>query len=353
MFDPNELKALPTWAERLKNSGLPVYIYGMGDGCEKVLKAFETEGIECSGIFVSDDFKRDKVFRSFRLLGMTELEQSGTEFAVACGFGTSLPEIMERIDGLAERHLLVYPDTAVIGEGYSRKDELIERIDDIKKVFGLLADDTSREAFANVLKFKISGDIRYLSNWSDTDEVYRLLELSDHEIYADLGAYTGDTVESFLRYTGGKYRKIYAVEPSRKNFAKCAKKCMPLDNMVLVNAAASDCDGTAFFSNGAGRQQSLSHTGTPVALRSLDSILAGGECTFIKYDVEGADAPALIGSKGTITKYCPKIRTGIYHRPYDILDIPLLVHKMQPNYRLYMRRQRYYPAWDLEFIAKT
>ena len=352
MFDPSELKTLPTWAERLKNSGLPIYIYGMGDGCEKVLKAFEAEGIECSGIFVSDDFKRDKVFHGFRLLGMTELEQSGTEFSAACGFGTSLPEIMDRINGLAERHLLVCPDTAVIDEGYSRKDELLDRMDDINAVYGLLADEISRETFANVLKFKISGDIRYLSKWSDTDEVYRMLELSDHEIYADLGAYTGDTVESFLRYTGGKYLKIYAVEPSRKNFAKCVKRCISLDDIVFINAAASHRDGTAFFSGGAGRQQSLSDTGTPVALRSLDSILDSKECTFIKYDVEGADASALTGSRRTILRYCPKIRTGIYHRPYDILDIPLLVHKLQPDYRLYMRRQRYYPAWDLELIAK-
>ena len=353
MFDLNELNALPFWAEKLNNCGLPVYIYGMGDGCEKVLSAFEKESVKCSGIFVSDDFKRDKVFHGFRLMGMTELEQSVPDFAVACGFGTSLPEIMERIDGLAERHLLVYPDTAVIGKGYLRKAELLSRSDDISAVYGLLADELSRETFMNVLRFRITGDIHYLSEWSDTDDVYRLLEISDNEIYADLGAYTGDTVGTFLKYTGGKYRMIYAAEPSRKNFAKCVKRCLSLDNTVIVNAAVSDRDGTAFFSKGAGRQQSISQSGAPVAVRSLDSILDGKECTFIKYDVEGADAPALLGSRQTIEKYCPKIRTGIYHRPYDILDIPLMLNRMQPAYRLYMRRPRYYPAWDLELIAKA
>ena len=353
MFDVNELKAAPGWADKLRNSRLPIYIYGMGDGCEKVLSAFEKEGIACSGIFVSDDFKRNKVFHGFRLMGMTELEAQGFDFAIACGFGTSLPEIMERINALAKRHLLVYPDTAVIGEGYTRKEELLSRGDDIRAVYSLLSDEISRETFINVLRFRITGDINYLSEWNDTDDVYRLLEISEDEIYADLGAYTGDTVESFLRYTGGKYRMIYAVEPSRKNFAKCVKRCMPLDDVVLVNAAVSNKDGTAYFSKGAGRQQSISQSGTPVAVRSLDSILGGGECTFIKYDVEGADVPALLGSMSTIRQYCPKIRTGIYHRPYDILDIPLMLHDMQPKYRLYMRRPRYYPAWDLELTAKA
>ena len=324
----------------------------MGDGCEKVLSAFEAEKIECAGIFVSDDFKRDKVFHGFRLLGMTELEESVPQFAVACAFGSSLPDIMSRIDGLAQRHLLVFPETAVAGDGYFTKDKLLAREDDIRKVYDLLADDTSRRVFTDVLKFRITGDISYLSEYSDADEVYRLLEINGDEIYADLGAYTGDTVGSFLEYTGGRYRMIYAVEPSRKNFAKCVKKCMSLDRVVLINAAVSERDGIACFSKGAGRQQSISENGTPIALRSLDSILGGKECTFVKYDVEGEDAPALLGSRETIKKYLPKLRTGIYHRPYDILDIPLLLHGLAPAYRLYMRRPRYYPAWDLELIAK-
>lgn len=348
----DELRALTAWPEILKESGLPVFIYGMGDGCEKVLKSFECFGITPAGIFASDDFKRDKVFHGFKIMGMTELENSIKDFAVACAFGTSLPEIMERIEGLAQRHLLVFPETAVAGDVMFEKDELLKRAGDIEKVYALLADERSRKTFADVLRFRISGDIRYLAEYSDSDEVYDLLELGDDEIYADLGAYNGDTVESFVKYTGGRYRRIYAVEPSKKNYEKCDKRCEGLADTEVINAAVSDRDGTAYFTKGAGRQQMLTDSGVPVTVRSLDSILDGGECTFIKYDVEGADRAALLGSRETILKYCPKIRTGIYHRPYDILDIPMLLREMQPLYRLYMRRPRYYPAWDLELIAK-
>ncbi|MBR6874006.1 MAG: FkbM family methyltransferase [Ruminococcus sp.] len=349
----DKLKELPFWADRLKESGLPVYIYGMGDGCEKLLSAFEKHGVTCSGIFVSDDFKRDKVFRGFRLQGMTELEQSVDEFAAACAFGTSLPEVMARIDGLAQRHLLVFPETAVVGEVFFDKDTLLDRAGDTEKVYSLLSDDRSRQVFEDVLSFRITGDLGYLKEYDEPEDIYALLELNGDEIYADLGAYTGDTVESFLAYTGGKYRRIYAVEPGKKNFEKCQKRCEGLGNCELINAAVSDCDGTAFFTKGSGRQQMLSDSGIPVEKRSLDSILAGRECSFIKYDVEGEDIPALLGSRETIVHYSPKIRTGIYHRPYDILDIPLLLHEMQPDYRLYMRRARYYPAWDTEAVAKV
>ncbi len=352
MLDINELDSLPSWAERLKKASLPVYIYGMGDGCEKLLRAFEQEKIVCSGIFVSDGFKRDKVFHGFRLMSMSELERTGRQFAAACAFGTDLPEVMERIDALAKRHLLVFPETAVIGSEFFSKQKLLSRADDIIKVYELLEDRASRSVFVNILKFRITGDISYLSEYSEPDEVYRLLDIGSDEVYADLGAYNGDTVESFLRFTGGRYRHIYAVEPSRRNFSKCVKKCLPLDNITLINAAVSDRDGTAVFSDGAGRQQTLSANGIQAAIRSLDSILGDTECTFIKYDVEGEDIPALLGSRKVIESCCPKLRTGIYHRPYDILDIPLLLHEMQPKYKLYMRRPRYYPAWDLELIAR-
>ncbi len=352
MFDINELKQLPTWSEKLKESKLPVYIYGMGDGCEKLLRAFEEYDITCSGIFSSDDFKREKIFHGFKLMGLSELEAAVPEFAVACAFGTQIPEVMERIEGLSQRHLLVFPETAVAGDEYFCKDKLLDRAEDIIKVYGLLSDELSKETFLNVLKFRITGDIGYLSSYSAPDEVYKLLDLTGNEIYADLGAYNGDTVQSFVSYTGGRYKKIYAVEPSRKNFAKCVNRCSHLENITFINAAVSDYNDLAHFSVGAGRQQSISDKGDLIEVKTLDSILNGSPCTFVKYDVEGEDTPALLGSRSTIQSFCPKLRTGIYHRPYDILDIPLLVHFMQPKYKLYMRRPRYYPAWDLELIAK-
>lgn len=351
MLNRNEFEGLPAWYETLKSCGKPLYIYGMGNGCEKVLAAFEEQGITPTGIFTSDDFKREREFHEFRLKTLSELEKECDSFAIACAFGTSLPEVMERIEALSQRHLLVYPEVSVAGDGYFKKDELMSRFDDAQKVYSLLQDDVSRETFENVLKFKVTGDIGYLKEYSQSSEAFEnILKLGESEIYADLGAYNGDTVMEFISHTSG-YRHIYAVEPSRRNFSKCVRSCMGLDGITLINAAVSDGDRIAYFSNGAGRQQAISDVGTPISVRSLDSILNGSECTYIKYDVEGEDIPAIHGSRKTIEKFRPKLRTGIYHRPMDILDIPLLVHSLVPEYRLYMRRPRYYPAWDLELFA--
>lgn len=352
MLNKEEIKALPTWCDRLRETALPVYIYGMGSGCEKVLELFGQKGISCSGIIVSDDHVSDKLFHGFRLRALSEAENSGEDFSVACGFGTDIPELMARIEALAARHTLVFPDTAVAGGGSFEKDKLLERYDDMMRVYSLLCDEVSRRVFYNVIRFKISGDISYLKEYTDPDEPFEsILNLGMDEIYCNLGAYDGDTVAEFLAHTGGCYRQIYAVEPARKNFAKLLRSCQQFERITLINAAVSDRDGIGHFSTGAGRQQAVTQSGTPVSLRSLDSILAGGECSYIKYDVEGEDAKALLGSRETIVRYSPKIRTGIYHRPYDIIDIPLLLHGIKPDYKFYMRRRRYYPAWDTELFA--
>lgn len=55
-----------------------------------------------------------------------------------------------------------------------------------------------------------------------------------------------------------------------------------------------------------GRQGRVDAAGKKVRARSLDSILAGKKCTYIKYDVEGADLEALKGSEYTISRYAPK-----------------------------------------------
>lgn len=352
MLDINELNDIPSWDEKLKTDGSPIYIYGMGNGCEKVLEMFEGKGLRCEGIFTSDDFIRDRKFHGFPLISISDLEASRPNFSIACAFGTHLPEVISRIRALAARHTLVYPDTAVAGKGGLNKDALLQRKDDILSVYELLCDERSKKLFTNLLRFKISGNISYLTDSSDSEELYReLIRPEDNEIYTDIGAYNGDTVSEFVEAVGGKYKHIFAVEPARRNYSKCVKNCTALDNITLINAAASDRDCEGVFSDGAGRQQTIASKGTPVRLIKVDTLLKNTGCTYIKYDVEGEDIPALMGSSYVINKFQPKIRTGIYHRPYDILDIPLLMHRLAPKHKLYIRRKDCLPAWDTELFA--
>ena len=72
---------------------------------------------------------------------------------------------------------------------------------------------------------------------------------------------------------------------------------------------------------------------------------------YIKYDVEGAETEALLGSREIIAKDAPALLVSAYHRSADLFRLPLLVHELNPDYKLYLRRMAGVPAWDINLYA--
>jgi hypothetical protein len=68
-------------------------------------------------------------------------------------------------------------------------------------------------------------------------------------------------------------------------------------------------------------------------------------------DVEGAEEEAINGAEFTIKNYHPKLMISLYHRNRDIFYLPLMVRKLNPDYRLYIRHQPYIPAWETNLYA--
>jgi hypothetical protein len=70
---------------------------------------------------------------------------------------------------------------------------------------------------------------------------------------------------------------------------------------------------------------------------TIDNITAGEPVTYIKFDVEGAELEALKGAEQTVKKYRPAMGISIYHRERDLIDIPVYIKQLVPEYRLYFR----------------
>ena len=54
-------------------------------------------------------------------------------------------------------------------------------------------------------------------------------------------------------------------------------------------------------------------------------------------DIEGAEYDALIGLENTIKNKMPKLAICIYHGYKDIYRIPILINKMNKDYKFYIR----------------
>ena len=83
-----------------------------------------------------------------------------------------------------------------------------------------------------------------------------------------------------------------------------------------------------------------------VDAESLDNALGGERVDYIKFDVEGAEKEAIEGAFGTIEKHRPALMISLYHRSEDVFALPLMIHERFPDYKFYIRRREYIPAWD-------
>lgn len=332
----------------LKNSSKPIFLYGMGNGADKIIDTLDTLGIRVSGVFASDGFVRNKTFRGFKLQSYSDVCDKYDDFTVLLSFGTSIKEVIENIKYIASHRRLFAPDLAVFGDGFIDCEFCQKNKERLEMIYSSLADEISKNTFENILKFKISGDISYLLNCesSPSEPFENFLNLNKDTVFVDLGAYRGDTLCEYIERVGG-YKKAYAVEPDKKTFEKLLKT--NLENTVYVNAAVSDKQGVCFFESQAGRGSHVSSSGIEIESVCVDSLLCGQKPDYIKMDVEGAEKQAIDGAKNTIVKYKPKLCISAYHRAYDLLDIPEQIFSIRKDYKIYLRHFPYIPAWDTNY----
>lgn len=333
----------------LRKTELPIFIYGMGDGAEKILRVFDEYSIPVAGFFASDEFVRGHSFKGHLVHSLSQIEALIDDFIIVLAFGAGYDSLYRRIHEMAERHLLLAPDVPVVGGGLFTYEYCMENAKKIQKVYDVLADEESRKTFADVINFRISGKIEYLDSCTcEKEDIWRdILCMSDNEEYIDMGAYNGDTAIEFSDITGGKYKAVYALEPDTRNFRKLTKNTDGMENIHLFNAAAWNEDTTLEFSDRSGRNSKVTDS-TGVKLKQVAALRGDSlseNATYIKMDVEGAEKQAIEGCAASIRKGC-KLNIALYHRTEDIFEIPLQIHELNPHIKLYIRHLMYIPAWE-------
>ena len=342
--------AYPNVWDTLKETDLPIVLYGMGNGADKVLDAFEQYGIRAAGVMASDDFCRYQEFHGFTVKKQNDFEKEYDDYMVALCFGSALPDVMEHVYRVAEQHTVLVPNVPVIGN-VLMDDGFIERYrEEIGRAYELLADDPSRQVFKGALDFYYTGRLGYLRQIeSGKEDVFRDILRLENERYLDLGAYRGDTVDEFLHYTKG-YEAITAVEPNPKNYRKLTEHVGGTERITTVNAGIADRVGTMRISKKAGRMPVLGEGGgIEVPVVTVDAINCSP--TYIKVDIEGMESAMLKGAEKTLRRSKPKLNLAAYHRTEDFFKLILQLHDINPDYRIYLRKHPYIPCWDLNIYA--
>ncbi len=331
---------------KLKNSQRPILIYGMGDGCDKILRVCQEKGISIQGIFSSDDYVRGKVIHGFDVIGYTEAKKRFPNMIALLAFGVFRDDLMEWILKVSQETELLAPEVPLFGGGLFDLEYYNAHKDKIKTVREMLADEESLRVFDSLIEYKLTGSILPLIRCQSEKEKDQreLIPYQKGDTYIDLGAYDGDTVLEWVALHPD-HGEILAVEPNAKTFSKLVEKCKALPFFSAVEGAVWNKQESLTFNGKSGRSSAVSKDGTVrVNAFPLDEIAQNAD--FIKFDVEGAEKEAIEGCERLMRKKKPTLCISAYHRTEDLFAIPLQVKKICPEYRVYLRHWQYIPAWD-------
>ena len=341
----------------LQHSTNPILIYGMGNGADKIISVFENYGIEYKDVFASDGFVRGHLYRGKRVISYSEAREKYGNFDIVVSFGTKLPEVIERIYSLEQDHNVYAPDVPVCDGEIFNEDFFNRNIDKLYQARELFASQDSKLIFDDIIRFKLTGKLSYLrSTECDESVANKCLKTDSYRTYIDLGAYNGDTIKKYLDICPN-ISEIVAFEPDKRNFKKLYNYCEELTSIktTLLNCAAYSCDTTLEFSASGNRNSSsaskgsFQHKTVEIEAKALDSVCKKAD--FIKYDVEGMEYEALLGSKELITQSKPDLLVSMYHKSEDLFMLPFILKEINPDYSLYLYRLPYIPAWDLNMYA--
>lgn len=168
--------------------------------------------------------------------------------------------------------------------------------------------------------------------------------LAPGDVFWDIGAHFGYyTLIAARALMSGK---VFSCEPSIENlwFLRKHVEWNSLKNVTVLTFAIGTTDGRSAFGGEGTGSGHLGGGGMEVLVRSIDSLIASGECEspgFIKLDVEGAEADVLRGSRrmlatrratlvvathgDTVHDECVQILRDFHYRTYHKKEASLII----------------------------
>ena len=213
--------------------------------------------------------------------------------------------------------------------------------------FDILADDASRD----VLLAKLRGFLdfepgfarqNYYGDICHSDQYFQnnLIRFTENSVLVDCGAYTGDTMQDFLR-RGLPFRKYIAYELNRRNYEKLQNNMNDArggetGELIAYNCGVGERNEQIYYDDVVSAS-SVSSTGIPGEIVRMSDHLRDEAVSFIKMDIEGAEMGALRGAEELIRRRRPDLAICVYHSISDLYEIPLYIHSIVPEYQLYLR----------------
>jgi FkbM family methyltransferase len=231
----------------------------------------------------------------------------------------------------------------------------------VRRAFALFDEERSRREYVAQLRWRLHGDPGCLAG-PVPDPLYLAAGVATtggDEVVLDCGAFTGDTLGSWLAARGSSFARYVAVEPDPHNRAALEQYVAGLpagvrQRVEVAPYALAAQRGTATFSASGTASSALARQGqtvvTCVSVDELAAELGPPRPTWIKMDIEGGEPEAIVGAAGFIREHAPVLAVSVYHRQDHLWRIPLALAEVRRDYRFFLR-PHFEEGWDLVLYA--
>lgn len=222
---------------------------------------------------------------------------------------------------------------------------------DIEMIKGWLADEKSKKIWEQMIEFRKTMNYK-LHPGRELPQYFvkEIIQFNQNERFIDCGGFDGATSLEFihsLKILGGGYESIVIFEPDKLNVRLIKEKTADRDHIVLIEKGLWNKHANIGF-RGSGNSSSkvieLDENCTDfssidtIEVVAMDDVAECKDATFIKMDLEGSEIMALKGAEKIIKRNKPKLAVCIYHSDQDMLEIIQYIHRLVPEYKLFVRQ---------------
>lgn len=227
-------------------------------------------------------------------------------------------------------------------------------IDVMAELVRLTSDIESERQVIDQYDFRKRPNYEFQRDPSPISELYFpdfIQRLKEDEVFVDCGACDGDTVKTFIEQWP-KWKHITAFEPDRNNVGLLRAAYGGSPKISCVHYAVGEHNKSSVLFSAAGDYSSRiladSNDLSQGAVLDRVSVITIDDWsvtspdfptpTYIKMDIEGGEVEALWGARRTLKEHMPVLAICAYHTSDHLWEIPLLIHAIQPAYKLFFRR---------------
>ena len=221
--------------------------------------------------------------------------------------------------------------------------------DKIMRAVELLADAESKDVYASMILKRIANEPVTDFSQRQYFAMPAFAGEAPGEVFVDMGAFVGDTVERYLFERFGTFGKAYAFEPYLPNyqamqvrFARLRQEWGLADDRLLpicggvgretgmssIEAGNNGGLGAGFREDGAGELQHI---------YAVDEYFKDIHVDFLKADIESYELDMLQGAEKVLRRDRPKLALAIYHNASDMYTIINFLAEMDLGYNFALR----------------